>query len=205
MSYDVRPGGFEPDKAAAAARRAPEAVTAPIAEAGRSSPLGPTVYSNGVNFSLYSRDAAGIDLLFFDREDDSRPSRMISLDPVVNRPYHYWHAFVPGVQAGQLYGFRAYGPYDPSRGFRFDAKKVLLDPYGRGVVVPKSYSREAAQQKGDNAATAMKSVIVDPSLYDWEGDSPINRLHPHTIVYEMHVKGFTAHPNSGVSEVVRGT
>ena len=205
MSYDVRPGGVESDTAAAAARRAPEAVTAPIAKAGRSSPLGPTVYSGGVNFSLYSRDALRVDLLFFDREDDNRPSRTISLDPVVNRTNHYWHAFVPGVQPGQLYGFRAYGPYDPSSGLRFDATKVLLDPYGRGVVVPKSYSREAAQQKGDNAATAMKSVIVDPSLYDWEGDSPINRLPTHTIVYEMHVKGFTAHPNSGVSGGNRGT
>src|SRR6516164_8450981 len=112
---------------------------------------------------------------------------------------------VPGAQPGQLCGFRAYGPYDPSSGLRFDATKILLDPYGRGVVVPKSYSREAAQQKGDNAATAMKSVIVDPSLYDWEGDSPINRPPTHTIVYEMHVKGFTAHPNSGVSEGNRGT
>jgi glycogen operon protein len=204
MSYDVRPG-VQSDTAGAAARRAPEAVTAPIAKAGRSSPLGPTVYSSGVNFSLYSRDALRVDLLFFDREDDNRPSRTISLDPVVNRSNHYWHAFVPGVQTGQLYGFRADGPYDPSSGLRFDATKVLLDPYGRGVVVPKSYSREAATQKGDNAATAMKSVIVDPSLYDWEGDSPINRPPTHTIVYEMHVKGFTAHPNSGVSEGNRGT
>ena len=205
MSYDARRGGVRSDTGGAAARRAPEAVTAPIAKAGRSSPLGPTVYSSGVNFSLYSRDALRVDLLFFDREDDSRPSRTISLDPVVNRTNHYWHAFVPGVQPGQLYGFRADGPYDPSRGLRFDTTKVLLDPYGRGVVVPKSYSREAAQQKGDNAATAMKSVIVDPSLYDWEGDSPINRPPTHTIVYEMHVKGFTAHPNSGVSEGNRGT
>src|SRR6516162_904351 len=205
MSYDVRPGGVQRDAAGAAVQRAAEAVTAPIGKAGRSSPLGPTVHSSGVNFSLYSRDALRIDLLFFDREDDSRPSRTICLDPVLNRTTHYWHAFVPSVQPGQLYGFRAYGSYDPPRGLRFDATKVLLDPYGRGVVVPKGYSREAAQQKGDNAGTAMKSVIVDPSLYDWEGDSPINRPPAHTIVYEMHVKGFTAHPNSGVSEGNRGT
>ena len=205
MSYDVRSGTVQSDAAGTAARRAHEAVPVPVAEARRSSPLGPTVYSNGVNFSLYSRDAAGIELLFFDRDDDGRPSRTISLDPVVNRTYHYWHAFVPGLQPGQLYGFRAYGPYDPSRGLRFDATKVLLDPYGRGVVIPKSYSRQAAQQKGDNAANAMKSVIVDPSLYDWEGDSPIKRAPAQTIVYEMHVKGFTAHLNSGVSEGNRGT
>src|SRR3974377_1807572 len=133
MSYDVRPGRVQSDTAGAAARRAPEAVTAPIGKGGRSSPLCPTVYSSGVNFILYSRDALRVDLLFFDREDDSRPSRTISLDPVVNRPSHYWHAFVPGVQPGQLYGFRAYGPYDPSSGLRFDATKVLLYPLGRGV------------------------------------------------------------------------
>src|SRR5215469_17353398 len=160
MSFDLRRGVVQSDAAGAAAQRTHVAVTAPSAKAGRSSPLGPTVYSSGVNFSLYSRDALSVDLLFFDREDDSRPSRTISLDPVLNRTTHYWHAFVPGVQPGQLYGFRAYGPYDPSRGLRFDTTKVLLDPYGRGVVVPKGYSREAAQQKRDNAATAMKSVIV---------------------------------------------
>src|SRR6516225_2814143 len=205
MSYDARRGGVRSDTGGAAARRAPEEVTAPSAKAGRRSPLGPTVYSSGVNFSLYSRDALRIDLLFFDREDDSRPSRTICLDPVLNRTTHYWHAFVPSVQPGQLYGFRAYGSYDPPRGLRFDATKVLLDPYGRGVVVPKGYSREAAQEKGDNAGTAMKSVVVDPSSYDWEGDLPINRPITHTIVYEMHVKGFTASPNSGVSEAKRGT
>src|SRR6516225_10064354 len=172
---------------------------------GRSSPLGASVCDGGVNFSLFSRTATSVELLLFDRSDDPTPSRTIPIDAISNHTYHYWHAFVPRVRPGQLYGFRAYGPYDPSSGLRFDPTKVLLDPYGRGVVVPKSYSREAVQQKGDNAATAMKSVIVDPSLYDWEGDSPINRPPTHTIVYEMHVKGFTAHPNSGVSEGNRGT
>jgi len=205
MSYNVRPGVAQSDAAGPAMQRAREEATAASAKAGRSSPLGPTVYSSGVNFSLYSRDALRIDLLFFDREDDSRPSRTICLDPVLNRTTHYWHAFVPSVQPGQLYGFRAYGSYDPPRGLRFDATKVLLDPYGRGVVVPKGYSREAAQEKGDNAGTAMKSVVVDPSSYDWEGDLPINRPITHTIVYEMHVKGFTASPNSGVSEANRGS
>src|SRR5262252_9113934 len=173
MSYYVRPGVVQSDAVGAATQRAREWVTAPSAKAGRSSPLGPTVYSSGVNFSLYSRDALSVDLLFFDREDDSRPSRTISLDPVLHRTTHYWHTFVPGVQPGQLYGFRAYGSYDPPKGLRFDTTKVLLDPYGRGVVVPKSYSREAARQKGDNAGTAMKSVVVELHAYDWEGDTPL--------------------------------
>jgi glycogen operon protein len=88
---------------------------------------------------------------------------------------------------------------------RFDPSKILLDPYGRGVVVPKNYSREAARMEGDNAATAMKSVVVDPHTYDWQGDAPLKRPSSQTIVYEMHVRGFTRHPNSGVGEKIRGT
>ena len=77
--------------------------------------------------------------------------------------------------------------FDPPSGMRFDPAKVLVDPYGRGVVVPKNYSRDAARKEGDNAATAMKSVVVDPHAYDWEGDTPLNRPSSQTIVYEMHV------------------
>jgi isoamylase len=173
--------------------------------AGKASPLGATVESNGVNFSLYSRDASGIELLLFDREDDEQPARSISLDPFANRTYHYWHGFVPGLQAGQLYGYRVYGPFEPHQGMRFDSSKVLLDPYCRGVSVPKNYSRKAAQHKGENNATSMKSVVVDSRLYDWEGDKPLRGPSAQTIVYEMHVKGFTRHPSSGVGEETRGT
>jgi glycogen operon protein len=154
---------------------------------------------------LYSRNASGIELLFFDGEDDALPARVVSLDPSANRSYHYWHVFVPGLQAGQLYGYRVHGPFDPSKGLRFDSSKVLLDPYGRGVAVPKNYSREASQEKVVNTRTAMKSVVVDPRLYDWEGDKPLKRPSSQTIIYEMHVKGFTRHPSSGVSEGTRGT
>ena len=142
---------------------------------GRSSPLGATILQDGVNFSLFSRRAAGVELLFFDREDDARPARVISIDSAANRTYYYWHAFVPGVQPGQLYAYRVQGPCEPSSGLRFDAAKVLLDPYGRGVVVPNDYSREAARGEGDNAATAMKSVVVDPQTDDWEDDTPLQR------------------------------
>ena len=126
-------------------------------------PPGATVVDGGVNFSLFSRTAAGVELLFFDREDDATPSRVVRLDPATNRTYHYWHVFVPRVSPGQLYGYRVEGPSTPERGLRFDPAKVLLDPYGRGVVVPKNYDREAARRPGDNAATAMKSVVVDPA------------------------------------------
>jgi isoamylase len=177
----------------------------PVTNIGRSAPLGATVEASGVNFSLYSRCAARVELLLFDQQDDVQPSRVISLDPLVNRTYHYWHVFVPELQAGQFYGYRVHGPLDPSKGMRFDSSKVLLDPYGREVAVPRNYSREAAQEKGDKTAIAMKSVIVDPHLYDWEGDRPLQRPSSQTIIYEMHVRGFTRHPSSGVCEETRGT
>src|SRR5215469_501235 len=149
---------------------------------GQSSPLGATVSPIGVNFSIFSRKASGVDLLFFDHDDDPRPARVISFDPAIHHSYHYWHVFVPGARAGQLYGYRFHGPYDPSRGLRFDPNKVLLDPYGRGVAVPKNYSRGAAGSKNDNTATAMKSVVVDPSAYDWEGDTPLRRPASQSII-----------------------
>jgi len=175
------------------------------AERGASHPIGATVVPGGVNFSIFSRKASGIELLLFDGADDGRPARVIPLDPIANRTYFYWHAFVPGSGAGQIYGFRANGPFDPVTGSRFDSSKLLLDPYGRAVVVPKHYSRDAASQEGDNAAAAMKSVVVDPHDYDWEGDMPLRRPSSGTIVYEMHLRGFTAHPNSGVPASRRGT
>ncbi len=176
-----------------------------VKTAARSSPIGATVFQGGVNFSLYSRSATGVELVFFDREDDAHPSRVIPIDPAANRISHYWYTFVPDAKPGQLYGYRVEGPFDPAAGMRFDPSKVLLDPYSRGVVVPRNYSQEAASVEGDNAATAMKSVIVGPHTYDWEGDTPLCRPASRTIIYEMHVRGFTRHPSSGVSEQTRGT
>jgi len=170
---------------------------------GASHPLGATLVPGGANFSVHSRTAAGIDLLFLDREDDTRPSRVIPIDPVHNHTYHYWHVFVPGVEAGQIYGFRAWGPY--GLGCRFDPAKILFDPYGRAVAVPRGYDRVAAGSEGDNCATAMKSVVVDRRAYDWEGDEPLKRPSSRTVIYEMHVRGFTARPNSGIAEDKRGT
>ena len=111
---------------------------------GKSAPVGATPTDRGVNFSIFSRHASGVELLFFDQEDDSHPARVICLDASVNRTYYYWHVLVPEVQPGQIYAYRMAGPFDPGSGLRFDPAKVLLDPYGRGAVVPKNYSREAA-------------------------------------------------------------
>jgi len=115
------------------ARLAPASI--PAATTGRSSPLGAAVVEGGANFSLFSRTATGVELAFFDREDDATPSRVVRFDPVTNRSYHYWHAFVRGVEPGQLYGYRVAGPEVPESGLRFDPAKVLLDPYGRDVVI----------------------------------------------------------------------
>ena len=172
---------------------------------GTSSPLGATPGGDGVNFSVFSKYATRVELLLFDHVDDPQPARAIRIDPAANRTYHYWHVFVPGLRPGQIYGYRVEGPFEPEQGMRFDPTKVLLDPYGRGVMVPDRYDRAAAGAAGDNSATAMKSVVVDPSAYDWEGDAPLRRPSSQTIVYEMHVRGFTRHPSSGVSEQTRGT
>lgn len=153
--------------------------------AGSSSLLGATWSREGVNFSLFSKHATGVELLLFEGVDDAQPSRSIRLDRGANRTYFYWHVFVPDVPPGQLYGYRVEGPFAPETDMRFDPTKLLLDPYGRGVVVPRRYSRTAAQREGDNAATAMKSVVVDPSVYDWQGDVPLRRSAAQTIVYEM--------------------
>jgi glycogen operon protein len=177
----------------------------PNSTLGTSSPLGATPCRDGVNFSVFSKHATGVELLLFDRVDDAQAARVVRLDPAANRTGHYWHVFVPGVTTGQLYGYRVEGPWDPAKGMRFNPSKVLLDPYGRGVAVPDRYRRDAARLFGDNSATAMKSVVVDPSTYDWEGDAPPRRPSAQTIIYEMHVRGFTRHPSSGVGETTRGT
>lgn len=182
-----------------------EPAVKPYEQTGRSAPLGAKVLDGGVNFSLFSRHATGVELLFFDREDDASPSRIIRIDPQAGRTYHYWHTFVDGARPGQVYGYRVLGPFDPARGMRFDPAKLLLDPYGRRVVVPRDYDRAELCRGDNNTAAAMKSVVVDPHQYDWEGDTPLNRPSHQTVIYEMHVKGFTRHPSSRVPEDRRGT
>jgi pullulanase/glycogen debranching enzyme len=128
--------------------RAPVAVcpAAAVSNRGRSFPLGATVLGDGVNFSVYSRQASRVDLLLFDDAAATHPARVIEMDPRRHRTYHYWHVFVPGIRPGQIYAYRADGPFDPRRGLPFDPAKVLLDPYGRAVVVPDGYSRRIASR-----------------------------------------------------------
>jgi glycogen operon protein len=172
---------------------------------GSSSPLGASVQHGGVNFSVFSKNAALVELLLFEDDKATEPSSIIPLDARAHRTYHYWHAFVPGLRPGQLYGYRAHGPFSPERGLRFDPEKLLLDPYGLAVVVPDGYDRNAAARPGPNMAVAMKSVVADPTAYDWEGDTPLRRPYSQTVIYEMHVGGFTKHPSSGVAPGTHGT
>jgi glycogen operon protein len=171
--------------------------------AGKSAPLGATLTSDGANFSLFSRNATGVELLLFDDADDVRPSRTIRLEPAL-RSYFYWHVFVPEIETGQLYAYRLEGPFQPNEGLRFNTNRALLDPYGRGVVVSKNYSREAVKSNS-SMAVGMKSVVADPWDYSWDGDEPLRLPSARSIVYEMHVRGFTQHPSSGVDERLRGT
>ena len=172
---------------------------------GSSSPLGATICPGGVNFSVYSKNATSVELLLFDQAGAAQPTRVLALDPKKNKTYHYWHILVPGLKTGQIYGYRVYGPHEPDQGLRFDPEKVLLDPYGKALIVPEAYNRLLASQPGDNAGTSMRSVVADPSSYDWEGDAPLQRSFASTIIYEMHVRGFTRHPSSGVSGGKQGT
>ena len=175
-------------------------------ETGRSFPLGSTAKPGGVNFSVYSRAAHQIELLLFDRVDDPDPSATVPMTPTSGqRTTDYWQCFVPGLEPGQIYGYRVKSEGDRKAGLVFDPEKVLLDPYGKAIAIPDGYDREAGIRPGANEATAMKSVVVPPNHYDWEGDEPLYRSHTETVIYEMHVAGFTRHPNSGVAPELRGT
>ncbi|MBI3924859.1 MAG: glycogen debranching protein GlgX [Armatimonadetes bacterium] len=170
---------------------------------GRSYPPGAVWNRRGVNFSLYSRNATAVELELYAHAEDGRPQDVIRLEPGQHRTFHYWHAFVPNLEPGQLYGYRVEGP--TGRGHRYDPEKLLLDPYGRATAVPASYDRKAASRPGDNAAVAMKSVVVDPFAYDWEDDAPPRREFSQTVIYELHVRGFTRDPSSQVASHRRGT
>ena len=173
---------------------------------GQSYPIGATYTPEGVNFCIFSKNCQEVELLFFDDADDAEPSRAISLDPDKNRTFYYWHIFVKDVKPGQLYGYRVYGDYKPEKGYLFDGSKLLLDPYAKAVAVGKNYDRHKAKTYGfENAAYAMKSVVIDHEEYDWEGDQPLQIPYSKTVIYELHVNGFTQHPNSGVNDRLRGT
>ncbi len=169
-------------------------------------PLGASYDGKGTNFSLFSEVADRVELCLFD--SDGAESR-VDLPEVSAL---CWHGYVPGVGPGQRYGFRVYGPQDPAAGHRCNPAKVLLDPYARAVegevhwheaVFPHRLSDQRSPNHLDSAAFVPKAVVVDPS-FDWEGDRPPRTPAHESVVYEVHVKGFTAgHPD--VPPELRGT
>lgn len=166
-------------------------------EQGKPHPLGAIPDEEGANFSLFSENATAVQLLLFDAHDDPEPVQVIDLDPTINRTFHFWHIYVRGLEPGMHYAYRVDGPHDLSAGHRFNWNKVLIDPYARGVT-KSLWKRGDATTASDNMATSMRNPVIDTSNYDWEGDQPLNRRMNETIIYEMHVGGFTRSPSSGV-------
>jgi isoamylase len=167
-------------------------------EPGSAHPLGITTYSHGVNFSLFSQAATEVLLLLFDQATAIEPAQTIRLDPFQHKTFHFWHAFVRGCQPGIYYAFRVDGPTDPAAGHRFNPNKVLIGPDARGLS-RRLWKRADAVGPQDNLATSMRCAIVDTAGYDWEGDRPIKRPIHESIVYELHVGGFTRSPSAGVA------
>ena len=165
---------------------------------GSPHPLGPTVRPDGVNFSVFSQNATGIELLLFENELSARPFQSIQLDPKIHRTFGFWHVLVKDLKPGAIYGYRVDGPSDLSKGHRFDRSKVAIDPYARGHTLA-LWDRGAACMPGDNVDKSMRSVVIDWTDYDWEGDTPLGYPTRDLIIYEMHVGGYTRSPTSGVS------
>jgi isoamylase len=163
-----------------------------MSQRGSSHPVGARVTTGGVNFSVYAGNATAVDLLLFERADAPAPARVVPLCADID----FWNVFVPGLGAGAVYAFRATGPIGGA--FAFDHDKVLLDPYARRVVTSR-WSRADACRRGDNVATSLRAEVVDHAAYDWQGDRPLARAREETIVYELHVAGFTGSPTAGVA------
>ena len=176
--------------------------------AGKWYPLGATVSATGVNFALYSQYASGVSLLLFDKEDGD-PTDIITLD---SKTKNIWHVFVEGLKPGQLYGYRVDGPFNPAVGMRFNAHKLLIDPYAKALtgkfrntdnlLLPydsASIEKDKSQDTRDNAQVVPKCIVLDDE-FDWQGDTPLNIPLEQLYIYETHVKGFTAHASSGVPE-----
>ena len=180
-------------------RPATIAAAAAPSHTGQSFPLGATVCPGGVNFSVFSRRATRVELLLFDSAADAQPTRVIALDPRKHRTYHYWHVFVPGIGAGQLYAYRAVWSLRSRAGPAFRSEQGSARPVrarrcrARGVFpVPRRADTESETR------IAMKSAVVDPGAYDWEGDAPLRR--PFCLGQSSTrctSRGFTRHPSSG--------
>ena len=163
-------------------------------------PLGATWTGDGVNFALFSENASGVDLCLFDSAHQPQETLRVRLTEHTDQ---IWHSFIPGLRPGQIYGYRVYGPYAPERGHRFNASKLLIDPYTKAITGdvrwgPEMFGWELGSPLGDisrdyrDSAPGMpRCVVADDRAFDWAGDSaPRTPLH-QSIIYELHVRGFT--------------
>ncbi len=176
----------------------PEAVSTPLLEIerGNSHPQGATPDAHGVNFSVFADRATSVELLLFNGHEDRQPYKTISLDPLRHKTFYFWHVYVKGLKPGACYAYRVDGPHNIHQGHRYNRNKVLIDPYSKGNTST-FWDRGAACGPDDNIETSMRSVVIDTTGYDWEGDQPLNHPMNETIIYEAHVRGFTRSPSSG--------
>lgn len=158
-------------------------------------PMGATIVEGGVNFSVLSPRATRMWLRLYRGATDEAPVAEIELDPQVNRTFAFWHVLVPAARAGWFYTWRADGPNDPEAGLRFDPARELLDPWAKGV--SDALWRRAAAARGE--PTAIRAEILPPDDYDWQGDAPLARPLHESVIYELHVRGFTQHASSRVA------
>lgn len=179
---------------------------------GKPYPLGATWDGRGVNFSLYSEHADKVELCLFDSPDDTIESIRI---PLPDHTDMVWHVYLPEIRPGQLYGYRVYGPYEPEKGHRFNPNKLLLDPYAKAIGRTARFGESTSGyiigdakadlsfNAMDSAADAPLGVVVDEA-FTWGDDRPPNTPNHKSLIYELHVKGFTKrHPQ--VPEDERGT
>ncbi|MBD3345267.1 MAG: glycogen debranching protein GlgX [Chitinivibrionales bacterium] len=174
---------------------------------GSPEPLGASINHGGVNFSVASHFATAVYLLLFNNPDDGEPTDIIHMN---RDDYGVWHIFVHGIKAGHLYGYKVDGDYNPREGKRFNRNKLLIDPYAKAVSGKcnhndgllfaydiKSEEEDLSFDNRDNSKQMAKSIIVD-NEFDWQDDSLPRIPESDTIIFETHLKGFTAHPSSGV-------
>jgi glycogen operon protein len=174
--------------------------------------LGATWLGNGVNFALFSANATSVDLCLFDRVDATKETLRV---PLTEQTDQVWHVFLPDMQPGQLYGYRVSGPYDPAHGLRFNSSKLLLDPYARALAGEISWGDEMfgyvvgdknedlTRDFRDDAWGMPKCVVTDPD-FDWRDDRRPNISISESIIYEVHVKGFSKLFDA-IPEKIRGT
>lgn len=153
-------------------------------------PYGAVVHDNGVQFVVFSRNATAMRLLLYNDVDDREPTEIINFDKSLNRWGDIWSLFMPELEPGQLYHLQADGPFDTSRGMRFDSNARLIDPYAKALA-------GTFQPSSDGIIRPPKCVVVDDQ-FDWEGDRALNLDLSESIIYEMHVKGFTQHESAKV-------